>query len=108
MSFIEIKLNDKHIFLNMEKVTQVRLMKDKFEIFIDATYTIASFQFVNASEFKAFYHGLLLALDGIDCIFDSGDESGLTGYIKPLLSTKTEKMYDFIRLKEILGDRNGI
>ena len=95
--WIEIKTLNDSFLINSNNISIVSY--DDKEFYINATNNeILIIPTTEVEDSKVIYEGFILALNGLDFIFDNIS-------IKPLLQSKNEALYRHILLKEALSDR---
>lgn len=94
--WIEINWNNKKMMVNIDEVQSIH-QNDKEITF----HYVGGRKLVkhadSIEEAQSIFAGMRLVLNGL--CFVVGDD-----YIKPILACRNEKMYEYIKLKEVLGD----
>lgn len=102
--WIEISHAGKRMLFNSDLITLIDPRWDTLRLEIMGNGASVQFTFDSPVDLQAYYEGFLLALNGLDVIFEATDTLP-SGYIKPLYQSKNETLYRHIMLKEILGER---
>jgi flagellar biosynthesis protein FlhB len=101
--WIELKLKDVKAIINTVHVECIKLENDRVDIYSVSMKGSSPviFSIVMDDKFKALamYEGLKIALNGMDFTYGEYD------YIKPLFSDKNKSLYEYMKMKEMEGDR---
>ena len=87
------------LLVNFDNISMAKATNKIFILWSPEDNVIYDYEFANQSDADAFYQGLILALNGLDFVSE-------LGYIKPLLQSRNESLYQYIKLKEVLGERS--
>ena len=102
--WIEVSHAGKRLLFNTNTITLIFTQLESLRLQVMGSYAAVQFEFESAEDLNAYYEGFVLALNGLDFIYEATDTLP-SGFIKPLLQSKNEALYKHIMLKEVLGER---